>query len=334
MRGNPFNLPYTLTDDVEFRHSNEVLTGIFKMLSREGLDNVRHHNPIEQGDLDKLKTTRTIGIHSPVALQRLVWLNIAMHFARRGREGYRNMSRDSYRVSVDGDGRKYIEHTFCEKTKNHQGAKATDSYMPQGRIYEIEGDDHCPVRAYELYLSLLNPELDALWQKPNCNWLKTGIWYVKHPVGVNTLSSIMKSMCKEAQLTNIYTNHCTRVTASVILNEDGFNETDIIKVTGHKSTNSLKNYNHRATTSKKREMSDAINKKICNKIAKKDNENNQITNSDPSIAVIQCNYLNELDDSEMCNVMSNYETKNKNNLDGMFSNCVFNNATFNININN
>ena len=133
--------------------------------------------------------------------------------------------------------------------------------MPQGRIYEIEGDEHCPLRAYELYVSLINPELDDLWQKPNCNWMKTGIWYVKLPVGVNTLSSIMKTMCKEAQLANIYTNHCTRVTASVILNEDGFNETDIIKVTGHKSTNSLKNYNHRATTSKKREMSDAINKK-------------------------------------------------------------------------
>ena len=54
-----------------------------------------------------------------------------------------------------------------KKQKNHQGATVADTYMAQGRIYEIEGDDYCPVRAYELYISLINPELDSLWEKPN-----------------------------------------------------------------------------------------------------------------------------------------------------------------------
>ena len=47
LRGNPWNLPYTLTDDIAFKHSNEVLSGIFKKMSREGLVKVNHHNPIE-----------------------------------------------------------------------------------------------------------------------------------------------------------------------------------------------------------------------------------------------------------------------------------------------
>ena len=87
-------------------------------------------------------------------------------------------------------------------------------------------------------------------------------------MGKNALGSMMKRMCEDANLPNIYTNHCTRVTASVMLNEEGFNETDIIKITGHKSTTSLKSYNHRATTSKKREMSEAISKQM-NKNVKK-----------------------------------------------------------------
>ena len=38
---------------------------------------------------------------------------------------------------------------------------------------------------------------------------------------------------EDANLPNIYTNHCTRVTENVMLNEEGFNETDINKITSH-----------------------------------------------------------------------------------------------------
>ena len=251
LRGEPFNVVYNLVDDVAFKNSNEVLTGIFKKISREGLDKVKHHNPIELGDLVTFRTTGTIGIHSPRALQNLVWLNVAIHFARRGRENYRMMTKNTYQVAVDGDGRRFIEPTFCEKTKNHQGNKASKSHMSQARIYEIEGDELCPVDSYEVYIACLNPDLEELWQKPNPHYLATGNWYCRLPVGKNTLGNMMANICAAAKITNRYTNHCTRVTAAVILNEEGFNETDICKVTGHSSTASLKHYNHRATTSKK-----------------------------------------------------------------------------------
>ena len=65
-------------------------------------------------------------------------------------------------------------------------------------------------------------------------------------------------MCKAAGITNIYTNHCTRVTTSVILNEAGFGENDIVHVTGHKSTNSLSHYLNKASCVKKRKMADTI----------------------------------------------------------------------------
>ena len=104
-----------------------------------------------------------------------------------------------------------------------------------------------------------------MWQKPNLNFIAAGNWYIQLPIGHNTLGKMMSTMCKEAQLSNVYTNHCTRVTTCVVLNDNGFNETDIIKVNGHKSTTSLKSYNNRATTTQKRQMSDAINMQMCKK---------------------------------------------------------------------
>ena len=303
----PWNVPYLIINDLAFKNSNEVLEGIFKKLSREGKDRVKHHQPIEGAELEKLRTTGTIGTNNPLALLRFVWLNIALHFARRGREGYRYMTKTTFIVGVDGEGRRFIEHTFCEKTKNHQGVRANDSYRPQGRLYEVEGDDFCPVRAFELYLSLLNVDLDCLWQKPNPRFLDSGNWYIKLPMGHNTLGKMMSSMCKDAQLTNTYTNHCTRVTTSVILNDQGFNETDIVKVTGHKSTSSLKSYNNRATTSQKRQMSDAINKQMCKKMPKQDKENIPASSSSENIAVLECDDLQEFNDIEMCNIVANYE---------------------------
>ena len=280
-----------------------------------------------------LKDCGAIGTANPVALQNLVWLNIALQFARRGREGYRFMKTDTFRVGVDSDGHRYIEHTFCEKTKNHQGKKAKESYMAQGRIYEVIGDEFCPVRAFELYLSLLNPELDCLWQKPNPNYQKLGNWYCRAPVGHNTLGCMMAKICEIANLSNRYTNHCTRVTTSVMLNEEGFNENYIIKVTGHSSTNSLKSYNHQATTSKKRKMSVAINNQMYGKKSKIDKENNPMDNNVSDSPVLECDNLVELSDQEMSNYVVNYENKLQANmnLEGMFSNCS--NCIFTINFN-
>ena len=36
-------------------------------------------------------------------------------------------------VNTDADGRRFLQQAFCEKTKNHQGDKPSNSYMPQGR---------------------------------------------------------------------------------------------------------------------------------------------------------------------------------------------------------
>ena len=144
---------------------------------------------------------------------------------------------------------------------------SVESYVPEGRVYEFPGDRLCPVSAYELYLEQLNPELDALWQKPNTYYWKQGSpWYCAQPLGVHFLSGMMKKMSIHADLSRMYTNHCVRATTTRILAAADVQRSDIKMITGHKRESSLDPYITGAlgaTTSTKRKLShilsDAVN---------------------------------------------------------------------------
>ena len=63
-----------------------------------------------------------------------------------------------------------------------------------------ENPELCPVKAFELYLSKLNPSLDSLWQRPKAfdNFNESdSVWYCHAPLGKNTLGYIY--------MVNIYT---------------------------------------------------------------------------------------------------------------------------------
>lgn len=367
LASEPWVLNHMLGSDPAFRESNSTMTGMFKLLSREGLDVTQHHAALEPQDLAMLKTSGVIGTHNPMALQYLVWLNIALHFGRRGQEGYRVMKLNTFDIKIDAGGRRYLEQIQSEITKNHKGDKIGNSYKPQGRIYEVLNDEYCPIRAFELYISLLNGDINCLWQRPNKDYLKTGNWYHKRVIGVHMLAGFLKNMCKAAGIKTKYTNHCTRVTTSVILNEAGFGENDVRHVTGHKSTSSLQHYIHRATETKKMKMADTISNAISSNYSLPSTSSSHIANPPPSPSpaianptpptfatpsptlaiaststkfrhpvtiqenntpVIKLDNCEELSDDFMGNYMQLLESKVLNN--GMLQNCTLIKPVFNI----
>ena len=70
-------------------------------------------------------------------------------------------------------------------------------------------------------------------------------------------------MCKDVDLSQTYTNHCTRATASKLLSDAAFDRSDIIKITGHRDTRSLDTYIGAASSSKKRALSSALSSITC-----------------------------------------------------------------------
>ena len=83
-------------------------------------------------------------------------------------------------------------------------------------------------------------------------------WYDNVPVGRDTLNEAMKTLSKDADLSQKYTNHCIRATTVTNLNEKGFEAKDIMATTGHKSENSIKAYVSRCPENKCRKMSEAL----------------------------------------------------------------------------
>jgi hypothetical protein len=58
------------------------------------------------------------------------------HFGRRGRENQRDLKRDDFAVTRDGEGALYAYKVKDELTKKHQ----TDDAKSKGRMYEIKGN--------------------------------------------------------------------------------------------------------------------------------------------------------------------------------------------------
>jgi len=64
-----------------------------------------------------------------------VFVDVMIHFGRRGRENIRNLERYDFAVTRDGEGSMYFYKVKDELTKNHQ----TDDARTEGRMYEMKG---------------------------------------------------------------------------------------------------------------------------------------------------------------------------------------------------
>ena len=125
-------------------------------------------------------------------------------------------------------------------------------------MYERPGP-LCPVKYFEKYLSKLHPQQQSLWQRPKETATEnTESWYCNVPLGKNTLGDLMKSISREANLSQIYTNHSIRATAVTVLDHSNVEAMHIMRVSGHKSESSIRSYARRLSENKQREISTTL----------------------------------------------------------------------------
>ena len=122
-------------------------------------------------------------------LVEFIWFSLCFHFARRGREGWRELTRQSFEIKTDDTGARYITEKLTEQTKNYQGgAKQSEQSYSDVRMYETSTALD-PVAAFEFYLSKTHPDCKALFQTPNkattknINFASTRHWYRNEPMG-------------------------------------------------------------------------------------------------------------------------------------------------------
>ncbi len=256
------SMGYDIVDDVAFESSGQVYKAMLKKLAREGYGGTNHMVSISEEDLALLfsGTHHAFDVNTPVGLQQKVWFDIVFYLCRRGQENQRNMKKATYQVSTDASGRDFVYQAISEADKNHSGSRIRpEDTTGESRIYELPGNPACPVRAFEKFVSKLNPDLDDLWQRPLEQFVtESTCWYYRMPISIGNLAGFMTKISKSAGLSVAYTNHCIRSTHISILDENDFSVGQIMRSTGHKSESSIKSYANRLSDKKKRKISDAL----------------------------------------------------------------------------
>ena len=254
----PHNRTFNILRDAAFGPANQVIQGQIKQLRVSGRD-ISHHKEAIAGE-DLVKLYGSFDCDTATGLQNKVFLDILLHFARRGREGLRELRKDSFIIATDSTGSKYAKTAYHELEKNHNGqnpkVRDHDKVM-----YEQKDKATCPIKSLEKYLSKLNPQCTSFFQRPKSKMFHTdAVWYDNVPVGKNTLATKMRTLSQSVGCSQIYTNHCVRATAITTLSRAGIKDRDICSVSGHRRVESLDAYRAKPTTEKRQEMSTMLHK--------------------------------------------------------------------------
>lgn len=238
-----------LSKNPKFHKSNKMLDSKLKVNRKEGKDHGITHKPvITKEDLQKLKKSPAMSPNSPSTLLNAVWFYVVYHWCRRGREGQRELTRRSFSFATDASGAEYAYLTHEEASKNHPGGEnSKPSEERQTRLYAT-GEEKDALTCLKQYIAKLNPECEAFFQRPRGKYsMEDPIWFENRPLGINKLSSMMKSISEQAGLSQIYTNHSVRATVITSLSDANIPTRQIMNVSGHVSEESLRSYSRRPT---------------------------------------------------------------------------------------
>ena len=330
----PYNKGITISENPEFKKSTVVLNAKIKSLKQDGKENIRHKPPLEQEDLQKLKTSGVFDCSHPLGLLRNVWFNIVLFWCRRGREGQRNLKRDSFAFLQDESG-EYATMLHSEASKNHPGGiNDTETFQHLGRMYKTN-EPNDGYSALKLYLGKINPACPSLFQYPKRNWEpENEIWYENRPLGVNKLGDMMKDISKAAALSKIYTNHCVRATSITLWSNAGFTNRHIMSISGHRNEQSLQHYNRRPSTSQLKRCSEVLSEALGNEASHPDHHlavQRKRTTESFQLQATSTSCSSTMNVTSQSSDSSPFEIENLPNFGSIFSRCHIGNVNVNFN---
>ena len=146
-----------------------------------------------------------------------------LSFWRRGREGWRELSKTNYEITLQDVGKRYVNLRQAKRTKNYQGgSRQGDQDYHDVRMYETDVNSLLdPVNSYEFYISKLNPGIGPLFQTPKKVYDANGCWLICESLGKNVITNIIPTLSRKAALSQVYTNHCVRASTVTALQRAG-----------------------------------------------------------------------------------------------------------------
>ena len=107
-------------------------------------------------------------------LFEFIWFSLCFHFAHRGREGWQELTTQSFEIKTDDTGACYVTEKLTEQTKNYQGdAERSEQSYPDVQL----------IQWLHLNFTKTHPNCKALFETPNkattknMNFASARHWY-------------------------------------------------------------------------------------------------------------------------------------------------------------
>ena len=260
----PLSRNINILTDTDFTTANQMFTARCRLYYKSGNKRPQHKPAIGQGDMEKLKDYFSNWDNNPNTLIEYTWFSLCFFFGRRGREGWRDMTKKTFSISKDDKNRKYISMAETDLTKNNRGGnKQSEQDYSKQQVYGSPGHLNF-IQVFEFYLSKLNPNCSALFQTPLNNYQQDKHWFRNEAMGKNTLSSIMKRISQKAGLSTEYTCHSVRASTITTLSQAGVEGRQICQVTKHRNEASLKHYVEDMSNEQKKKCSSILSQALTN----------------------------------------------------------------------
>lgn len=246
MLGENHLLPRFLNrHDATFRPIHNACDAVYHALHSSGVGvSVRHTSIISAEEEDKLWDNGILGIDTPKSLQRAIFYYVGKRFCLRGGDEQRRLGPSHFKRSSNPDCLTYVEFSSKNNCGRLKDLRYENKEVPCPAIPEER--PKCLVYLFDIYLSKLPKyafDEDILYLRPKrvAPSDPNAKWYDNVAVGKNTLSTMVKDMCGEADILG-KTNHSLRATGASSMFNNDVSEAVIQKVTGHRSLDALRTY--------------------------------------------------------------------------------------------
>ena len=236
-------------ENSDFKLLFNTCDSFFQELREDGVGNTsKATEAITRDDEEKLWSLGTLSDSSPKGLLNAVFFLNRKNFVLRGGAEHRCLKLSQLVRNVSPEGK--LRYTYTENCSKNRAGGFNQLKVPNKVVHQYQdlgSGDRCHVYILDKYISKLPCNAlkqDAFYLRPVVKMPLdvSAPWYTSVPIGKNPLSSMLKNMCKEANIPGNKTNHSLRAYAATEMFHAGIPEKVIQDRTGHRSLDGLRKY--------------------------------------------------------------------------------------------
>lgn len=252
------NSPHPLKiqqSDGEFKPLHTCLENLYVKLHEQGVSTAKvQADVITLDEEQQLWESGVYNTQTPEGLLNAVFYYNGVNFILRGGEEHRSLKLLQFVFGsapdpeVPGKMLDYVDYTEHGSKNRPGGSKQLNLESKMVHYYaQLQLGDCCHVSLLKLYISKLPPSLegkDIFYCKPlKVIKNESQPWFTAVPIGHNTLSSKLKSIFTEAELsTENKSNHSLRATAISRMYRASVPEKVIMERSGHLTKEGVRSY--------------------------------------------------------------------------------------------